>query len=397
MIASRAIQTMCPSCHDRTGDVFYEQWNVPVTSNRIFLTREEAMACERGDIRLAFCHACGFISNIAFDPGFRADDSETTQAGSPKFREYSSTLARTWIKRHGLQGKTVLEIGCGRGEFLQAMVENGVAHAIGVDPVLVSGPAHSAAGDDRFNWIAGDYQADHLTDDVRALICRHTLEHIPDTATFLDAVRESIGDRDMPVLFEVPDILPILRSVAIHDIYYEHCAYFSAGSLARAFARAGFAVERVTRAYDGQYLLLEARPTSIPQGEPAEDDRPSTWQATAAFRLIHEQRSRAARKMFTDLAAEGRRIAFWGAGSKATAYLTTLQLDDEVQCVVDINPRKQGTFIPGTGHPVVAPADLVSYRPDVVVVMNEIYREEIAEILQDLGVDADLIGVGGHA
>jgi hypothetical protein len=271
MIATHAVKTACPACRDATATVFHEQHDVPVSSNRPFYSREAARACRRGDVRLAFCHACGFISNVAYDPRLRDEEAETGHEASPRFREYTTSLARKWVRRHGLRSKTVLEIGAGRGEFLRALVQHGVGHAIGVDPILATAP--SAPGSDRFTWIAEDYRGDHLSPDVAAIVCRHTLEHVPDTADFLATLRSSLGERDLVLLFEVPDVLPILHRGAFHDVYYEHCSYFTAGSVARAFAAAGFTVERVEHTYAGQYLVIEARPASGRARSPVPDDR----------------------------------------------------------------------------------------------------------------------------
>jgi hypothetical protein len=98
-------------------------------------------------------------------------------------------------------------------------------------------------------------------------------------------------------------------------------------------------------------------------------------------RLLHENR------------LAGKRAALWGAGSKGVAFLTTLNLQDEVACAVDINPRKRGAYMAGTGHPIVAPEDLLSIRPDLVLVMNPIYLPEIQLELDRLGLPAKLIPV----
>ncbi len=76
-------------------------------------------------------------------------------------------------------------------------------------------------------------------------------------------------------------------------------------------------------------------------------------------------------------AATGQRTVLWGSGSKAVAFLTTLGLHDEVEHVVDINPYRVGKFLPGTGQKIVAPAFLRECRPDNVIVMNPIYRDEV--------------------
>ena len=93
------------------------------------------------------------------------------------------------------------------------------------------------------------------------------------------------------------------------------------------------------------------------------------------------------------MANEGRRPVIWGAGSKCVALMTTLGLGDEIEYVVDVNPFKQGKYLPGTGHQVVSPEFLQHYRPGAVLVMNSIYLDEIRQTLQSLGIDAMLIPV----
>lgn len=385
----------CPACRGPMVELVYQQTDAPASSNRVFRSREEAIECERGDISLALCHSCGFIANTAFEPWLASDDYETSQAASPRFRAYATDLAERWIERYGLRGQAVLEIGCARGEFLEWMREGGIRRGVGVDPVLAGVQERGCRPPDGVDWVADVFRPEHLDPDIRAIVCRHTLEHVPDSGDFVASVREAIGDRDIVVLFEVPDVLPILQHAAFWDIYYEHCAYFTEGSLSRLFTRAGFQVLRIERTYDNQYLTLEARPrrgaaaleTPFP-----EDDRPRLWRAVTEFRRTHARQREHWQDLFASLASQGKRVALWGAGSKATAYLTALELGDRVECVVDINPRKHGTFIAGSGHPVVAPEQLPAYRPDVVVMMNDIYRDEITSIMRGLGVDAELIG-----
>ena len=73
------------------------------------------------------------------------------------------------------------------------------------------------------------------------------------------------------------------------------------------------------------------------------------------------------------------------------AFLTTLKVGEECAAVIDINPHKQGTFTPGTGHPIEPPSFLGEYRPDVVVVMNPIYEKEIGADLAGRGLRPRLL------
>jgi hypothetical protein len=87
----------------------------------------------------------------------------------------------------------------------------------------------------------------------------------------------------------------------------------------------------------------------------------------------------------------GRRIVIWGAGSKGVAFLTTLGIRDRIRYAVDINPHKQGCFMAGTGQEVVGPELLRTFRPDLVIVMNPVYREEIRAALRRMGLDPEII------
>ena len=91
-----------------------------------------------------------------------------------------------------------------------------------------------------------DLYSEKYTDiEADVIMCRHTLEHIGQTGEFIRMIRRAIGERkDMLVLFELPDVTRVLKENAFWDVYYEHCSYFSPGSLARLFRANNFDVAR---------------------------------------------------------------------------------------------------------------------------------------------------------
>jgi SAM-dependent methyltransferase len=385
----------CPSCGGRELEEFYAQDDIPVHSVRLMRTRDEAVRFPRGSLRLACCRACGFITNIAYDPTQQdyADSYEETQGFSPTFNEWADDLARRWVERYGLEGKQVLEIGCGKGEFLLSMVEHGVGQGIGIDPSFVEERAGGAAAE-RVTVIKDFYSAAYAELAGDAVVCRHTLEHIHQVGELVRLVRRSLQGRpDAVVLFELPDVLRVLREVAFWDLYYEHCSYFTAGSLGRLFRRSGFEVLDLSLEYDDQYLLIECRPADGPvvEAHPLEEDAGAVTEAVHDFQRGFASTCARWRDRIRSARADGRSAVIWGGGSKGVAFLTTLGLNGEVEYVVDVNPHKQGMFMPGTGHPVVAPDFLRRYRPELVVAMNPIYLDEIAGTLAALGVEAELV------
>ena len=99
------------------------------------------------------------------------------------------------------------------------------------------------------------------------------------------------------------------------------------------------------------------------------------------------------RKMVTHWQAELRSVAeqggasvIWGGGSKAVAFLSSVGADAQIRGAVDINPHKQGRYIAGTGHRVLAPRELEELRPDLVIAMNPVYTQEIRGEMDGLGL-----------
>ena len=278
----------CPSCGARGLAVFHEQSEIPVHSVRLVDTYEEARDFPRGALRLGFCERCGFITNTAYDPGPQdyAVAYEETQGFSPRFRQFSRDLAARWVEQYDLRGKHVLEIGSGKGEFLVDMCELGVAGGVGIDPSYVDGRLTSPAAR-RITFLNEYYSDAHAPLTGDAVVCRHTLEHIHATGELVRTVKRSLAGRDgTVVLFELPDVLRVLHEVAFWDVYYEHCSYFTPGSLARLFRLNGFDVLNLELDYDGQYILIECRQSDgIPSGPlPLEEDPAEVADAVRGFR-----------------------------------------------------------------------------------------------------------------
>ena len=99
------------------------------------------------------------------------------------------------------------------------------------------------------------------------------------------------------------------------------------------------------------------------------------------------------RKRLEGAAEGGKRVAIWGGGSKARRFPHHHRPRRQVAAVVDINPYKQGMFLPGTGHEVLAPEILIEIKPDLVVVMNQIYQAEITEQPHRMGLDPEVVSV----
>jgi SAM-dependent methyltransferase len=388
--------SICPSCGGDGMSVFYRVTNIPVHSCLLMKDRRSAVSFPRSNLSLAFCPACGFISNQLFDPSVHSYGRiyEESQGYSPCFNSFLNSLAGQLVDKFDIRNKRVLEIGCGKAEFLAAMCRIGNNEGIGIDPG--SNPARLPASvKDRVTLICDFYSEAYSDIKADFVCCRHTLEHIGPTRDFLLTVRKSMSSNPGAIaFFEVPDVLRVLRERAFWDIYYEHCSYFSMGSLARLFRSCGFDIIDLELAFDNQYILLTARPSAITEPKfDIERDLDDLRSNVAKFSFMVTEDLELWRRRMQAWSGAGRRVALWGAGSKSVAFLTTLRLDEQIEFICDINPFKQGTFAPGSGHAIVSPDALAAKAPDVVIAMNRIYRSEIASQLEQLGVKTELLEV----
>ena len=171
----------------------------------------------------------------------------------------------------------------------------------------------------------------------------------------------------------------ILKHQVAWDFFYEHCSLFTAASLRTVFEESGFHVVSVDHVFEGQYLWLEAELCQ----EPARKGAPDVVGNNAFVRLAEDFgiSERARNTLWLQSIRRQREtgaIALWGAGAKGVTLANLIDPDQKLfECVVDVNPNKQGRFLAGTGHPIVAPDDLGKRGIATVFVLNPNYCSEI--------------------
>jgi len=376
-------------------EVFHTATGVPTNSCILLGSREEAMAYPTGDIALGFCAACGFVSNTAFESALTEYSGryEETQGFSATFQRFHQELSERLIKQFELQDRDVLEIGCGKGEFLLLLCENGRNRGVGYDPGYLA-DRHAPAAGEHVKFIADFYTADCTDTAADFVCCKMTLEHIPETLDFVKMVRRAQGERPAEIFFMIPEATRILSDCAFEDVYYEHCSYFSHCALDHVFRRAGFFPTQVGVEYGAQYLTIAATTadTGVRAAIPVNQlDDLTTW--VGAFPGQFAAQLDFWRSRLEALHSAGKRTVIWGSGSKGVSFLTTLGLSAEIAGAVDINPHRQGYFMPGTGHRIFSPDELVDLKPDAVIVMNPIYRDEISADLRQRGLEPQMFNV----
>ena len=335
----------------------YRATGLPVLQNRTFADAEQARASGSADIVLVQDSCSGLIFNQAFDADKLSYDVDyqNEQAHSAEFQRHLNDVEA--ILALHFKGQTLIEVGCGKGYFLEQLRSLGYA-ITGIDPAyegtnadVIKAPFTRGLG------LAAD-----------AVVLRHVLEHICDPVAFLAQIAEA--NQGGQIYIEVPCFDWIVEHCAWFDVFYEHVNYFRLDDLRRLFGT----VHEAGHLFGGQYLYIVADLTSLqvtPTGAVSRMEMPAgfTGSIERAVQIIQ--------------GAPEQGSGIWGASSKGVVYSLFLQRAGvAVDFVVDINPAKQGRYLPLSGMRVSSPQEAQESLDEGanLFVMNSNYLEEIVQM-----------------
>lgn len=386
-----AVDGRCPVCRGARLERLLFVEGVPVHQNVFAPTRDAARAVARGTLDFRWCAACGLAHNAAFDASRLRYDAayEVDQSHSARFLAHLDDVCGR-VAARATAPLDVLEIGCGQGTFLAHLglrLGARLRSAVGFDPAFRGRVALPSQV--RVIARAFDAGAIPVGTTPQLVVLRHTLEHVADPVAFLRSVRARVAGGPFDLLVETPDADYPLRRRNVHDFYYEHCSLLSARALWCAMAAAGFSAIHVDRVFDGEYLLAFG---TCGQGAPARTGAaPANLATTAhvdAFVAASESFAARWRAKISEARARGG-VAVWGGAGKGVTFVGLVDpAADLLEAVVDIHPAKEGKFVPGTGHRIVAPDGARALGVMTVVAANDRYVVEIADRCRSAGWDA---------
>lgn len=384
----------CPACGHEHVDAAAFEAEVPALLNVVVVEREEARRAPRARLALHECLRCGFVWNAAFE-GLVYDASYVVDASrSPRYRRHLESVADRVVEVGTSSDPLVIvEVAAGQGGFLGLVVERHgarVAGAFGIDPAFRAEAASLPPSVSMIPCLLEALPRAAVPPRIDVVVARHVIEHVSEPVAFLESIAERFGGHaGFSLLVETPNVAHTLERGLLHDFCYEHCSMFTARALAIALERAGFGdVDVDETAFDGEYLLARA---SLGAAARAASDVGGAAReprlGPLAVRFVREQRAR--------LAEAPSPVVLWGAAGKGALFAWLVDPDGElVAGVVDILEAKQGSYLPGAGHVVLAPEHLRELGTRAVFASNPTYEAEIRRRVAELDPTIRVLAVG---
>ncbi|MDH3649173.1 MAG: class I SAM-dependent methyltransferase [Saprospiraceae bacterium] len=381
----------CYLCKSINTIDFFDLPNMPTQDGVMSETYVAARNVTKADTLLRYCLDCTYIANVTHDQSkITFDRYDFSLDHSPIFQQYVHELCNRLIKKYSLNGKTVLDIGCGDGTFLTTLCKTAKCQGIGIDPGFKND--NIALQDDlHVNFIRDYYGEKYRNLHFDFITCRHVINVLSDPIALLQAVRKNLTNSQETILyFEVPNATYTFKDGIIWNVVYEHRSWFTQSSLDYLFRRIGFDVCAINTCWNGEYLGIEAKfsNNTFPKSSAGKQTGQLHHEIQQFTKFFEETKLDFEHKI-KRLRQAGGRIIAWGAGARAVTFFNLFDLIDLVPNIVDINVQRQGKFLPGSGQEIVNPEFILSYDPETVIITNPTYEIEIKQQVQNLGLSPD--------
>jgi 2-polyprenyl-3-methyl-5-hydroxy-6-metoxy-1,4-benzoquinol methylase len=356
-IACRVCKSKCYS------DVLLSYSNMP-SSAQGFLQKEDLQFDTGSDLRVVQCESCGLIQ-LDNEPVSYYKKVIRASAFSEEMKVFRSEQFNLWIKKYKLTYKNILEVGCGKGEYLEILANAGV-NAFGIEYSEESvnyciqnnlSVTQGFLGDSRLNLLDQKYDG---------FICLSFMEHWPRPNLVFQSLNENLKDGSIG-LIEVPNFDMILENGLYSEFISDHLLYFTKETLNFTLQLNGFEILSCEPIWHNYILSAVVRKRVKTNLDFFED-----------FKIIVKKDLD---KFIGDL--PNNKVAIWGAGHQALATISLTGIEKSIKFIVDSAVFKQDKYSPTSHIQIVSENKLLEDSVDAVIIMAGSYSDEIIKIMRD--------------
>ena len=316
------------------------------------------------DLELCQCSGCALLQ-LNCEPVEYYRDVIRSCGFNDTIRRHRLKQYSDFIERFSLGGKKIIELGCGRGEFLELF--NGFN-------VEAAGLEHSAAlveaarnnGLNVYQGFAADEGTSVKGAPYDAFVSFNYLEHLPDPNGHLRCIYRNLKDGGYG-LISVPSFEYIAEKGRWYKLVRDHLVYHTKGSLCFLLERNGFSVLECKRDNEDSILATVRKRVKLDGTK---------------LKSAYEELRTKIRRFVEESTKNGGRIAVWGASHQSFALLATMGIADKIEFIVDSAPFKQNRFSPVSHIKIVPPEYLYEHPVETVIIIAPAYTGEICGIIK---------------
>jgi SAM-dependent methyltransferase len=391
-------QTLCRFCGAPVDAVFADLGMSPLANS--YLPPERANGMEPFyPLRALVCGKCFLVQLEEFETPERIfSDYAYFSSYSSSWLEHSRRYAEQMAERLGLNGDShVVEIASNDGYLLQFFHDRQIP-VLGIEPAANVAKVALQKGIPTLVEFFGRETASSLAGESAAdlLLGNNVLAHVPDLNDFVAGMKILLKPGGV-ITMEFPHLMRLIEDNQWDTIYHEHFSYFSFLTVGCVFEAHGlrlFDVEELPthggslRVYGG-HAEDQAKVESDAARELRERERAAGYEHLETY-LGYGRRVEADKRQIlsflVDLKQQGLRIVGYGAPAKGNTLLNYCGVRrDFIEYTCDLNPHKQGHFLPGSHIPIRSPDAIREDRPDVVLILPWNLKDEIVQQLSFIG------------
>jgi SAM-dependent methyltransferase len=386
--------TTCRFCAAPVEEVFADLGMSPLANS--YLPPERANAMEPFyPLRALVCGRCFLVQLEEFEtPEAIFSDYAYFSSYSSSWLDHSRRYAEQMIERLGLGSDShVVEIASNDGYLLQFFHDRQIP-VLGIEPAANVAKVALQKGIPTLVEFFGRETAASLAGESAAdlLLGNNVLAHVPDLNDFVGGMKILLKPGGV-ITMEFPHLMRLMEDNQWDTIYHEHFSYFSFLTVSRVFQAHGlrlFDVEELPthggslRIY-GCHEEDAAKVESDAAREFAERERAAGYEQLETY-LGYGRRVEADKRQILSfligLKEQGRSVVGYGAPAKGNTLLNYCGVGpDFIDYTCDLNPHKQGHFLPGSHIPIRSPEAIREEQPDVVLILPWNLKDEIMEQL----------------
>ena len=343
---------------------------LPILPNSLSPKVNKKKKKKLGKLNLRINSKTKFIENSLFNPNLARYDCnyDNSQSNSKEFKKHMKDILEI-IKKQNLKNDTLVDIGCGQGDFLELVKKDRYFKYKGFDKTY--------KGNDKN--IIKRYLSKKDKIKANILVLRHVLEHIKKPHLFLKVIKKIFGN--ITIFIEVPDYDWIIKKNAFFDITYEHVNYFTPFSLLSLFD--GKYISK-GKCFNGQYYYLITNLKYL-SNKFEKNYNSKNWKELNFYKLFPSFMKKLIE--LDEMSKNHNKVYVWGAATKGSMFilhcLRNKKVFQKIENAIDINKNKQEKYLPISNIKVISERKFFKKvkKNDLLIISNPNYKKEILKQL----------------